>query len=585
MPCSRAAWTLIALAAFAGRAGAELAGVGAEVRSALERSDSVRVTVALRPPRTLRDGDSRRRRLLVARQRAHVLAEIRSRAGLHACEPERVFLHASGFTATVSRAGLAALAEHPEVVRVDTGLDGGAALATSVPQIGADIVRAIGVTGRGVTVAVLDTGIDVNHPDLAGRIVDEECFCTGCCPGGHRASGPGSATGTQAVHGTHVTGIIASQGNNQITDVGVAPGAEILAIRVLNNQARGDLVDWLAALDWLADNRPDVRIVNMSLASRDVFPPGCEQLHAINSLFRQVIDTLRGQRTLVFAAAGNDGDPTRMSSPACVGTAVAVGAVDPSDHLVAFSNSSPTLALLAPGFAIRSTAPNRGAALLSGTSMATPHATGTAALLWEANPVLDADQVEGYLRTTGVLLTDSRNGQDFPRVDAFAAFAALQFDRELVRGGGSRLTDCLVEWQFAPGVASRSRARPYVECRDGNPACDHDDVEGQCSFQVSLCFNVADGRIPFCRTNDPITGITLYTPQLDGGDTVETGNAAAMSEMLPATPFSGERVCSGPTLFSVPIGTNGRGRRTIRLLTESLDRRDRDEAHLLCVDR
>ena len=560
--------------------------VAPRVLERVASGDRVDVVVLLQqPPRATRAADLAARRTHIAQRRANVL-----RGVLAATQPDDVvvrhqYVNASGFSATVSRAGLATLANQADVLRIDESAQGSAALANSVPQINADTVHGLGIDGRGVTVAVLDTAVDTAHPDLAGHIVAEECFCaSACCPGNvTRLSGTGSATGTAIIHGTHVTGIIVSQGTNHIADVGVAPGADVVAIRVLDNNGRGAVEDWIAALDWLAANRPDVHAVNMSLVTDSLFAGSCDNDDAINVLFKQIIDTLRAQGTLVFAASGNSGTATMMAAPACISSALGVGAVDHDDAVARFSNGDAQLALFAPGVSIRSTAPNASTAVLSGTSMATPHATGVAALLWDAQPDLTADQVASIMRTTGKPITDSRNQLAFPRVDALAAYAAAQFAAPLVRGGGSYLSDCLVEWRITPRSIVDTRARVDAVCHDGDPACDHDSVPGQCTFNLSLCFNVPDGSIPYCRTNDPITRVTLYTPRPNAPDGIDAGNAAATLDALPPTPIVGEQVCSLPIALTVPIGPRGRGLRAMHVTAETRDRRDVDHARFVCL--
>jgi subtilisin family serine protease len=131
------------------------------------------------------------------------------------------------------------------------------------PLIGADLVHAQGIRGEGTTVALLDSGIDTDHPAFAGRIAAEACFCdnldgTGCCPSGvTQRSGPGSAEDDQG-HGTHVAGIVS----------GVAPATHIVAVKVLDSANRfRSFTQIYRALEWIADNRPDVDAINMSLGS------------------------------------------------------------------------------------------------------------------------------------------------------------------------------------------------------------------------------------------------------------------------------------------------------------------------------
>jgi len=144
----------------------------------------------------------------------------------------------------LSAAGLAALARHPAVRAVGPDLPGSGGLASSVPYIHADRAHALGVTGRGVRVALLDTGVDAAHPDLAGRVAGEACFvrlAPGCPAGPHPAADDHG-------HGTNVGGIIASAG--RLAPPGVAPGAELVAIKVLNNRNRFISSDVLAGISF-----------------------------------------------------------------------------------------------------------------------------------------------------------------------------------------------------------------------------------------------------------------------------------------------------------------------------------------------
>ena len=347
--------------------------------------------------------------------------------------------YVNGFAGQLSQAGLGRLSAHPDVLRI--GLDRKVQhyTAESVPLIHADETRSLGFIGRGVTVAVLDTGIDNTHPDLRDAIVDEQCFCAGCCPNGtSRQSGAGSANDDNG-HGTNVSGIIASAG--RVAPVGVAPGAALVAIRVLGPDG-GSVSSIVSALEYVLE-RPQIKVVNMSLGGGGPFTTVCDSVDAGTMAFATVIARLRAQGTLSVVAAGNEGFSTGVSSPACTNAALAVGAVydqnvggiawqtcpDPttaSDQVTCFSNSSPLVELLAPGALTTSSGPGGGTLTEGGTSQATPHVVGAAAVLLQARPSLTPSEIIAVLSRTGVPITDRKNGLAVPRIDLRAALDAVR---------------------------------------------------------------------------------------------------------------------------------------------------------------
>src|SRR5258706_11134125 len=191
-----------------------------------------------------------------------------------------------------------------------------------------DTVQAQGLTGQGTTVAILDTGIDETHPDLAPQLVGEACFCSGgggCCPGGGATkTGTGSAQDDNG-HGTNVAGIVAGAG--KIAPRGGAPSAQLVAVKVLDSQGNFCCSsDILAGFDWILSHRQDVKVVNASLGTFQLFPSDCDSDPAATP-WATAINTFRTNGVLVFASSGNNGSSTSMTLPACVKNATSVGAV------------------------------------------------------------------------------------------------------------------------------------------------------------------------------------------------------------------------------------------------------------------
>jgi hypothetical protein len=560
----------------------------------LKQSPAVNVLTDHRSPmsKTERTTFLKEHRREIARQRRSVVDSVRTED----VEVLHAYSSVAGFSAVVSEAGLAQLAAHPEVERIDFDAEGRGLLARSVPQIRADRVHNRGVNGEGAVVAVLDTGVVADHPDVAGTVIDEECFCFDrCCPGNTRtASGPGSAL-TRANHGMHVTGIVLSAGN--VAPVGVAPGASLVAVRVLDDDTRGRTSDWIAALDWILVERPDVRVVNMSLGTLRLFAGGCDgscncldcgpaeelTLCAQNRLFGELIDMLKARGTMVFVASGNDGNGNALTSPGCVENAQTVGAVARSDDIAFFSNGEAGVDFLAPGVAIDSSSSNPNDTWVeSGTSMATAHASGVAALLLSARPGSSVQEVESAMSVTGLPVRDGRSGLIFPRLEAFAAFQALTQQPELQRGGGSRVSDCLLEWSFVPPAIATGGRRPTAICTDNDPSCDADTTAQQCTFLLSLCFNVPDPLLQSCRTDEHIMGLAVRAPSETAQGSVERANAASLRQSLPSFPIRGPSVCGVPFTFVVPRPTGRDGIAEIQLRASTATRDDYDRFALIC---
>lgn len=263
-----------------------------------------------------------------------------------------------------------------------------------------------------LVVAVVDTGVDYNHPDLKGHIIKGADFT-------------GESDGTDPIdsfgHGTHVAGIIAASANNGIGVAGVAPNVKVMAVKVLNAKGGGGLFAIARGIKYAVDH--GAKIVNLSLGGP-----------AVTDLISTSIGWWANRKgALLIAAAGNSAGP--VGTPARIDDYyMAVGATDDKDALAKFSCFGKELSVTSPGTAIMSTTPTYKVPLndygypmnyapLQGTSMATPLVAGIAALVWSKHPQWNAKQVRQQLEKTSVDLgaPGHDNTFGFGRVDAFAA--------------------------------------------------------------------------------------------------------------------------------------------------------------------
>ncbi len=293
-------------------------------------------------------------------------------------------------------------------------------LDRSVPAIGVPEVWAAGYRGMGIKVAIVDTGIDPDHPDFAGRIVAGASFVDG----DYR---------DENGHGTHVAGIVAGSGAASGGRYrGVAPEASVYVARVLDRDGSGAMSGVMAGVEWAVDQ--GVQVINLSLGGagssdgQDALSLTCNAAVA------------RG--IVVCVAAGNAGPGSRtIGAPGAAADVITVGAVDRQDQVARFSARGPTADgrpkpdICFPGVDIVST---RAAGLapgtpvddhyttLSGTSMATPHASGVAALLLQAVPTITPAEVKKVLMETARDLGQDRNAQGAGRAQAASALRAIK---------------------------------------------------------------------------------------------------------------------------------------------------------------
>ncbi|WP_234329054.1 MULTISPECIES: S8 family serine peptidase [unclassified Streptomyces] len=270
-----------------------------------------------------------------------------------------------------------------------------AALTDTTAQIGAPEAWAAGGTGAGVRVAVLDSGVDTTHPDLAPRIVGSRSFIAG------------EDVIDRVGHGTHTASTVAGTGAaSGGKERGVAPGADLLVGKVLDDTGTGQTSGIIAGMEWAARTE-HAKVINMSL--------GTPVYHTQDDPLSQAVNQLSAETGALFViAAGNSGNgPYSVSAPGTADAALTVGAVDTSDRLADFSSTGPRLNddalkpdMTAPGvdvLAARSQYSQGGEGYYvseSGTSMAAPHVAGAAVLLAQKHPRWTGQEIKDALMST-----------------------------------------------------------------------------------------------------------------------------------------------------------------------------------------
>ncbi len=344
-----------------------------------------------------------------------------------------------------SIAALDALVADPLVVRIIEDIPVPPLLDESVPLLRADDAHSLFYRGNGITVAVLDTGTDKNHPALIGKIVSEACYSTtnaaqgstSFCPGGaasSTATNSGlncSATVSACDHGTHVAGIVA----------GVAPEARIIAMQVFSRFTDGGAntfcsnagrtspctltyaSDQMAALNrvYALRNTYSIASINMSLGGGQ-FTAACN-----TNPLKSTIDLLRSAGIATVISAGNSGYRNAMGAPGCISTAISVGATAKNDTVASYSNIASFTTLLATGSDIYAPVLFNNFDDKNGTSMSAPHVAGALALFKQARSNATVNDIVSALTGTGTLISDQRTGGTVSkrRLDVYSALCAL----------------------------------------------------------------------------------------------------------------------------------------------------------------
>lgn len=364
----------------------------------------------------------------------------------------RRFQSIPGFAIDTGRKGLDWLEADPRVSSVSLdvgGMGSGGGIAPDTASVLNQVspLLGLGLDGSGMKVAVIDSGVATGHPDFAGRIVGQQCFCSGaagtvgCCPNGlDTQSGAGAAEDDQS-HGSNVSGIIL--GNGTVAPRGALPAATLVAVKVLDaNNNFCCSSDVVAAMDWVRVNHPDVDAVNLSLGTGALFAGDCDTSPAFNVALAAAVNGLRGIGATVTASSGNQGSSTSSSSPACVAASMGVAATWDSNvgpltflgctetstaakQITCFSNLTPTVDIAGAGAFVTSVGLNGGTSTFGGTSQASPMVAACAAALKQANPGATMDEIEAMIRAAPTTVSAPRNGNlPYPFLDCVAAVQA-----------------------------------------------------------------------------------------------------------------------------------------------------------------
>ncbi len=303
------------------------------------------------------------------------------------------------------------------------------------------------ITGLYETVCILDTGVDDSHEFLDDRILAQHCYCSvsdegsgGCCPNNQIED---TDADDDHSHGTHVAGTVASTSK---TFSGVAFGAKLVIVKVCNSSGACAEADYAKAAKWCTNHSEEYNISVISMSIGD----GAEDNSSYCDSFlgAAMLNNATANGIFVSVASGNDYYTGYISYPACASNVTSVGATQDSDTMAPFTNRNQLLDLLAPGVDIWSAYPCSLAGdcgvktwvqSKEGTSMATPHVAGAAALVKQAARLyndtnLTPFQIRDILNVTGAEIEDAGSGLSFPRIDIYSAVQSVL---------ETRVTDCI----------------------------------------------------------------------------------------------------------------------------------------------
>ena len=418
-------------------------------------------------------------------------------------------------------------------------------LPWGVDRVDADVAHADGYTGSGADIAILDTGIDSDHPDLEANLGAGKAYVDS-------TSGSEPWDDDQG-HGTHCAGIADAVDNGEGV-IGVSTAATLHAVKVLDSSGYGYYSDIAAGLEWSANQGYDVASLSLG---------GSADSSTIRNACQYAVDN----GVLVVAAAGNDGTADSVRYPAKYDTVIAVSATDSSDGLAYFSSYGPEVELAAPGYSIYATVPG-GYGSKSGTSMACPHVAGAGGQLMATG--LSNGEARQTLRDTAEDIGLSGNEQGYGLLDVGAA----------LEGGGDSTAPTTPSDLSSTGTTSTSVELAWEASSDDGSGVDHYNVyvdgakrtettgtsvtvgglESGTSYDVSV--SAVDGAGNESGRSDPVTATTDT-----GGSAV--GEAGSVTTNQPdfttwhAVDF--ENSYSDPVVVMDPLSYNGGNPSHVRL--------------------
>ena len=451
---------------------------------------------------------------------------------------------------TVDQSELEAIAADPEITAIYADSLNYTNLQDSVPLIGMEPNGAytLGATGTGQAVAVLDTGVQSNHPFLSGKVVGEACFSNSysgaisLCPNGTSSqTGTGAAEATTSAcingldnlctHGTHVAGIAAGKNTTVgIPPNGVSKESKIIAIQVFtrfpDNSIGAYDSDILAGLNWLYLNINSFQSVTVAAANMSLgggyYSSACD-----DNVHKLIIDQLRAAGVATIIAAGNDGLTGYISSPGCISTAITVGATTKSNAVAIYSNEHETmLDLLAPGSLINSSIPPSTYAYYSGTSMATPHVAGSFAAIRSRLPNATVGAIESALKVSGIPIPSWWNTFTTPLIQVDDALNLLGLK-----------TDQTINFGTAPSVSVNGTGTVSATATSGLAVTFTSATSSVCSISGTTVTGLSPGS---CGILANQTGNSTYNaaPQATQTFTVENAKTAQKTVVFSLSPSS-----------------------------------------------